>query len=111
MTVRAFLLGASAHYCPVSFSLEVAFLCRDSVLLLWAERFENLCRLAYRGVAHQAALNGWLRVPRLLFLYVYSPEFFVRSLLLLPAPSAQYCLMGMVGRGADWGMQSAEHRE
>ena len=71
--------------------------------------FENLSRIALAGVAHQAALNGWLRVPRLLFLYLYSPEIFVRSLLLLPTPSAQCCLMGIVGRGADWGMQNAKY--
>ena len=58
-----------------------------------------------RGAAHQAVLNGWLRVPRLLFLLVYSPEGFVRSLLLLPTPSAQYSLMGMVGCGAEGGMR------
>ena len=58
-----------------------------------------------RGVAHQAALNGWLHVPRLLFLHFYAPVAFVRSLLLLPTPSAQYCLMGMVGRDAKRGMR------
>ena len=66
--------------------------------------------LAHSGVAHQAALNGWLRVPRLLFLYLCSPEIFVRSLLLLPTPSAQYCLMGMVGLGAESGMRGVAGR-
>ena len=32
------------------------------------------------GVARQAALSGWLHVPRLLFLYVYSPVALLRSL-------------------------------
>ena len=60
---------------------------------------------AQSGVAHQAALNGWLRVPRLLFLYFCSPVIFVRSLLLLPTPSAQCCLMGMAGLSAKSGMR------
>ena len=70
-------------------------------LILTVRWFGNLKRLALYGDAHQAALNGWLRVPRLQFLLVYSPVAVVRSLLLLPTPSAQYCLMGMMGRGAD----------
>ena len=49
-----------------------------------------------RGVAHQAALNGWLRVPRLLFLYLYSPEIFVRSLLLFTYASRPKCSAGLV---------------
>ena len=61
--------------------------------------------------AHQAVLNGWLRVPRLLFLYLCAPVAFVRRLLLLPTPSAQYCLMGMAGRGANSGMRGAECRD
>ena len=62
---------------------------------------------AQSGVAHQAALIGWLRVPRLLFLLMCTSVVFVRSLLLLPTPSAQYCPMGMVGCGAKSGMRGA----
>ena len=78
--------------------------------MVWFEALAPVTALygekhALRLKARQSTWGGWLRVPRLLFLLVYLPVVFVRSLLLLPTPSAQYCLMGMVGRGAKSGMR------
>ena len=72
LQLKKFLLRCEANllrWCRGCLLSGVAFLESELGLGLMAWRSENLIRFVLRGVVpHQTALNGWLRVPRLLFL-------------------------------------------